>query len=114
MTNTHNRKSRRSGFTLLEVLLVLAILMVIAGLVLPRLIGTQQESQIKAASLKIENFSVYLSAVDAVKLARASVHLRSPAFVVTLRENEKLTGGCASVWKKFKTDVGRCRAGLDG
>jgi general secretion pathway protein G len=54
---THNRRSRRSGFTLLEVLLVLAILMVIAGLVLPRLIGTQQEAQIDAAKLKIENFN---------------------------------------------------------
>jgi general secretion pathway protein G len=54
---THNQKRRRGGFTLLEVLLVLAILMVIAGMVLPRLIGTQQEAQVDATKLKLENFS---------------------------------------------------------
>ena len=56
------RCSRRGGFTLLEVLLVLAILGVIMAMVVPQLLGRQQEAMIKAASLSIKSFE------DAVKL----------------------------------------------
>ncbi|MBA4032090.1 MAG: type II secretion system protein GspG [Planctomyces sp.] len=46
--------TRRSGFTLIEVLLVLAILGVIAAMVVPNLLGRQKEANVKAtkASLK--------------------------------------------------------------
>lgn len=50
------RQSRRSGFTLLEVLLVLAILGVIAAIVVPRLIGQQQEANIDTARASIEGY----------------------------------------------------------
>ena len=44
---------RRAGFTLLEVLLVLAILGVIMSLVVPQLLGRQTEASIDATKLRI-------------------------------------------------------------
>ena len=48
-----HRTSRHSGFTLLEVLLVLAILGVIAAMVVPNLLGRQQEAYVKATRTSI-------------------------------------------------------------
>ena len=56
------KQSQRGAFTLLEVLLVLAILGVIAAMVVPNLLGRQQEANIKVTRLNIKNFE------DAVKL----------------------------------------------
>lgn len=66
-TNKRPRRAhaRRGGFTLLEVLLVLAILGVIMAMVVPQLLGRQQEAMIKAAALNIKGFE------DAVKLYAA-------------------------------------------
>src|SRR5436190_9267546 len=47
-------RQKHRGFTLMEVLLVLAILGVIIGLVLPNLIGQQRTAMIKAAALQIQ------------------------------------------------------------
>ena len=47
------RTNRRGGFTLLEVLLVLAILGVIAAIVVPNLLGRQQKAMIDATRSSI-------------------------------------------------------------
>lgn len=51
-----SNRRRRRGFTLVEVLLVLAILGVIAAMVVPNLIGTQNTANIKAARASIAGF----------------------------------------------------------
>ncbi|NNJ25719.1 Type II secretion system protein G [Planctomycetes bacterium LzC2] len=51
----------RGGFTLVEVLLVLAILGVIAALVVPNLLGSQQKANINATRVKITS---YQSAIE--------------------------------------------------
>jgi general secretion pathway protein G len=56
------RELRRRGFTLLEVLLVLAILGVIAAMVVPRLIGQQEGAMINTTKIGITGLE------DALKL----------------------------------------------
>lgn len=45
----------RAGFTLLELLIVLAIILVIAAMVVPNLIGTQQQANINATMVTIKS-----------------------------------------------------------
>jgi general secretion pathway protein G len=49
------KSARRTGFTLVEVLLVLAIIGVIAVMVVPNLIGSQQRANIQATKIKIKS-----------------------------------------------------------
>ena len=53
---THSQIARQSGFTLLEVLLVLAILGVIAAMVVPNLIGTQEKAYRQQTQTNIKGF----------------------------------------------------------
>ncbi len=60
------KRNKRRGFTLIEVLLVLAILGVIAAMVIPNLLGRQRQANIDATKLSIgglEN-ALKLYAVD--------------------------------------------------
>ena len=60
------RPGRRQGFTLLEVLLVLAILGVIAAMVVPQLLGRQQKASVDATRASIHGLeqALKLYAVD--------------------------------------------------
>lgn len=50
-------KNGQRGFTLVELLLVLVILALIAGLVLPNIIGTAETAKFKAAAQQINHIS---------------------------------------------------------
>lgn len=56
MTPSANGRLRRRGFTLVEVLIVLAIIMAMMALVLPRLLGTQKQADINIATIQIKAF----------------------------------------------------------
>ena len=51
---THQIPNRRSGFTLLELLIVLGIILAIAAMVVPNLIGGQDEANIKTTKINIK------------------------------------------------------------
>lgn len=55
---------RTAGFTLIEIMLVVAILGVLVSVALPRLTGRTQEARIQAARMQIENLEMALDAFE--------------------------------------------------
>ena len=56
MSRPSRHRPPRSGFTLMELLLVMAILVILLGLVAPRFMGTQKKANINAAQSQIGLF----------------------------------------------------------
>ena len=63
---------RRTGFTLLELLIVLGIILAIAAMVVPNLLGQQQQANITQTKINIKNFE------EAVKLYAANHNAQFP------------------------------------
>jgi general secretion pathway protein G len=55
-----NANHREAGFTLVEMLVVIAIIGLVVGLVGPRVLNYLSESKVKAAKIQIESFSAAL------------------------------------------------------
>ncbi len=60
MTNPTQDRARRKGFTLMEVLLVLVILVVLMGFAVPSLLGSKKKADIDAAKTQIGLFRTAL------------------------------------------------------
>ncbi len=57
-------RARLRGFTLIEIMLVIAILGVLVSVALPRLTGRTQEARVQAARLQIENIGMALDTFE--------------------------------------------------
>ncbi len=55
---------RQKGFTLAEIMLVVAILGILVSVVLPRMTGRTKEARIQATRLQMENISMALDAFE--------------------------------------------------
>lgn len=55
-----NLRDRRSGFTLIELMVVIVILGVLAGLIVPRLTDKPERARVVKAKMQIENLSMAL------------------------------------------------------
>jgi general secretion pathway protein G len=65
MIQTPNKlTSRRSGFTLVEMLLVLVILATLAAIVIPKMAGRSQQAKVTAAQSQINSFELALDAFE--------------------------------------------------
>lgn len=79
---------QRQGFSLVELMIVLAILVLLAGLVLPRLLGQQNKADIKATQTQISSFKQALQnyAIDVRTYPDTETGLKA---LVSKPENEQ-------------------------
>ena len=56
MKRSLNRRSRRQGFTLMEMLIVLGILVIVFALAAPRFFGAREKANLSATKVQIEAF----------------------------------------------------------
>ena len=63
-STSRSAQSPQAGFTLVELMLVLVILGILAGLVLPQFAGRQDQARITAAITQISTFNTALSAYE--------------------------------------------------
>ncbi len=56
MKRNHKQNRRSGGFTLVEVLVVMAILVLLAGLVAPRILGSKKKANIQSVQTQIGGF----------------------------------------------------------
>lgn len=65
MKNLSSYGKREKGFTLIEIMVVVIILGLLAGLVLPRILGQEDKARVETAKVQIRSLE---SALDAYKL----------------------------------------------
>ena len=64
INHSNHRPARRAGFTLVEMLLVLAILAILAAIVYPSVAGRSEQARQTAARTQIDNFKTVLGAYE--------------------------------------------------
>ncbi|MFT4993150.1 MAG: general secretion pathway protein G [Paraglaciecola sp.] len=63
--NSKQMKPRQTGFTLIEVMVVLLIIGIMASMIAPQILGSQEEAQLKKAAVDIQSLE---SALEMYKL----------------------------------------------
>jgi len=63
--NIHERRSSQTGFTLIEIMVVIIIIGVLASIVVPRMFGNVEKAKLNAASAQIEMLG---TALDSFRL----------------------------------------------
>lgn len=61
----NNKRTKQKGFTLLEVMIVIAILGMIVGMVVPNLMGSSDQAKLQATAIEVKNLQ---SVLDMYKL----------------------------------------------
>lgn len=59
-----NRRRRSSGFTFLEIILVVSIIVILAGIVGPSLVGRSRKAQVSATKTQLSNIQTSLQAFE--------------------------------------------------
>ena len=60
VTNRRRKKSNNNGFTLIELMVVIVILGILAGLIIPRIMGRPEEAKQLKAKMQIESLETAL------------------------------------------------------
>lgn len=63
-SKSQNRRRAQSGFTLVEMLLVLVILATLAAIVVPKFAGRSEQAKVTAAQTEIKNLEIALDAFE--------------------------------------------------
>lgn len=94
------RKGRRRGFTLVEVLIAIAIVVILAGIVAVNVVGTRRNSKVRIARIELDNvkraIKLFEAAFDRVPNEDEGLEVLWSKDALTI-EDEAL----ASTWYKF-------------
>ena len=63
-SKSENRRRTQSGFTLVEMLLVLVILATLAAIVVPKFAGRSEQAKVTAAQTELKNLEIALDAFE--------------------------------------------------
>lgn len=83
------------GFTLIEIMVVVIILGLLAGLVLPRIMGSEEEAKIKATGVQIRALE---NALDSFKLANGFYPTTDQGLEALIKKPE--TGRIPTKWQE--------------
>ncbi len=85
----------QKGFTLIEIMVVVIILGLLAGLVLPRILGREEEARTNSAKVQIKSFE---SALDGFKLDNGFYPATDQGLEALIKRPE--TGRIPAKWKE--------------
>jgi general secretion pathway protein G len=85
----------QKGFTLIEIMVVVIILGLLAGLVLPRIMGSEEEAKIKTTGVQIKNLE---NALDSFKLDNGFYPTTDQGLEALIKKPE--TGRIPNKWKE--------------